>query len=274
MSDLYPIVPRPSIDTLWRRLQADTNVTTETASYTVASDIHWIRMDTSGGNRTVTLPPASTNHSRRIGIIKTTSDVNTVTPTASSGDTLNNSKVLSRQWESIIFVAGTELTWDGFAASNLTLGTVQASTSGTVITFSGIPSWVQKITFMYSGLSTSGTSIPMIQLGDAGGLETTGYLGSGGTFAASSAATLGTTGFLLAGSWAATSIAHGALELSLFSASTNTWVAQGCGGFSNAANIIVTGGSKPLSAILTQLALTTVNGTDTFDAGSINIVYQ
>lgn len=147
MSNLYPIVPRPPgvsldqlgiyIDKLWRRLRADTNVTTETANYTAASDIHWIRMDTSGGNRTATIPLAKDNHSRRIGVIKTTSDANTVTPTASSGDTLNNNKVLRRQWESIIFVAVTQLTWDGLAISAGVVSGPTSSTDNAVARFDG-----------------------------------------------------------------------------------------------------------------------------------------
>ena len=58
----------------------------------------------------------------------------------------------------------------------LTLATAVNSTSGTSIDFTGIPNWVDKITIMLSNVSTNGTSQPMFQIGDSGGIETTGYV--------------------------------------------------------------------------------------------------
>jgi len=79
----------------------------------------------------------------------------------------------------------------------LVSGTSQASTSGTSIDFTGIPSWVKRITVMFNGVSTNGTSNKQIQLGDSGGFETTGYLGASVqlTDAASVNAATITTGF-------------------------------------------------------------------------------
>jgi hypothetical protein len=139
--------------------------------------------------------------------------------------------------------------------------------SGTQVNFTGIPSWVKRITVMFSGVSTSGTSIPLVQLGDSGGVETTGYNGTIVTTAISSYA-----GFPFYTSWTAATLANGIMILSLLDSATNTWTMN--------SNIAITGdvgragGSKALSATLDRVRITTVNGTDTFDAGSINILYE
>ena len=157
----------------------------------------------------------------------------------------------------------------------LTLATAQATTSGTSIDFTGIPSWVKRITVMFGGVSTSGTSIPMIQLGDSGGIEATGYAGSAGfvTGASSNAATY-TDGFRLNQAHAASTVFHGNAVLALLSGASNTWAMSFVGGYSNSGALKISGGSKSLSDALTQVRLTTVNGTDTFDAGSVNIMYE
>lgn len=151
-------------------------------------------------------------------------------------------------------------------------GTVVASTSGTSIDFTGIPSWVKRITVMFNGVSLNGTSNILVQLGDSGGIENTGYLGgctvqySGAIEAANS-----TAGYIIALA-AAARVTHG--NLTICSVGSNLWVASGSFGFSNAAASGASGGSKTLSDVLTQVRITTVNGTDTFDAGSINILYE
>jgi len=150
-------------------------------------------------------------------------------------------------------------------------GTAVASTSGTSVDFTGIPSWAKRITVMFSGVSTNGTSNPQIQIGDSGGIENTGYLGSSGfgtTFG------LSTTGFSIGPSTSAASIFSGIATITLLDPATNTWAYAGNYGYSNAGGVAVAGGAKPLSATLDRLRITTVNGTDTFDAGTINILYE
>lgn len=160
--------------------------------------------------------------------------------------------------------------------SNLiVLGTQQASTSGTAVTFSSIPSGVRKINIMFSGVSTSGTSNIMVQIGDAGGLENSGYLGAATTIASATPATANfTTGFGVQATTAAGTISHGTIVLTLMNAATFTWTATAIVGHSNATNISIGAGAKSLTAELTQLAITTVGGADTFDAGAINISYE
>lgn len=149
------------------------------------------------------------------------------------------------------------------------LGTSQASTSGTSIDFTSIPSWITQITISFVGVSTNGTSNYLLQLGDSGGVETSGYLGS--TWSSSAATgVLGTTGAALTASVAAASVCHGSVSLTLVDASANTWSISGSLGFSNSASIQTIAYSKSLSATLDRFRITTAGGTDAFDAGLIN----
>ena len=152
----------------------------------------------------------------------------------------------------------------------LTSGTAQASTSGTSIDFTSIPSWVKRITVMFSGVSTNGTSNPLIQLG-AGSVTTTGYLGASSALYTTAATTNYTTGFGL-NDTGASNVVHGSMVITYLG--SNNWVANGVFGFSNGAQTSVTGGGITLSGALDRVRITTVNGTDTFDAGSINILYE
>jgi len=161
------------------------------------------------------------------------------------------------------------------ASSVITSGTSVASTSGTSITFSSIPSWVKKITVMFNGVSTNGTSQVRIRIGPSGGVETSGYLGTSQTALASASNTQNfTAGFDLYDGAAAAAVRNGMFILSLLDSATNTWTAMANIGQSNEARSIVLGGVKPLASVLSILSVTTVNGTDTFDAGSINILYE
>jgi hypothetical protein len=155
------------------------------------------------------------------------------------------------------------------------LATEQATTSGTSIDFTSVPSWAKKITVQFVGVSTSGTSDVIIQIGDSGGIEATGYLGAGGstTNGSTPAVTNYTTGFGI-GTPAASSVFHGAITLTLENSSSFTWVCTGLVASSNAANIRTVAGSKSLSAALDRFSITTASGSDTFDAGAINAIYE
>ncbi len=157
-----------------------------------------------------------------------------------------------------------------FAGGVITSGTAVASTSGTSIDFTSIPSWVKRITVSFSGVSTNGTSNYLIQLGDSGGVETTGYLGASqdpasGTYTNFTNG-LGIISTLTANVW------HGSIVFSLIS--SNTWAASYVLAKSNNNGGAYGASSKQLSDTLTQVRITTAGGTDTFDAGSINILYE
>jgi hypothetical protein len=169
--------------------------------------------------------------------------------------------------------AGNVLTSNGTtwsSASKITTATSQASTSGTSITFSSIPSWVKRITVMFNGVSTNGTSPVLIQVG-SGSLTTSGYNSIGTGFSATtSVSTSFTTGFSIEDSSVATFTRYGAVVLTTWN---NNWFITG--GMSRASNApSIANGGVSLSGTLDRLAITTVNGTDAFDAGSINILYE
>jgi hypothetical protein len=166
------------------------------------------------------------------------------------------------------------ITPDALRKGALVLDTVQASTSGTQIDFTGIPAWVKRITVMFAGVSTGGTNFIDIQIGDSGGIETTGYTGAqtniigggtGGVSYSGDAFELRYNGTVYALS--------GHFVLTLLNPATNLWVGSGVHGVdSSLAATCFSAGQKTLSGTLDRLRISA--GGDTFDAGSINIMYE
>ncbi len=137
--------------------------------------------------------------------------------------------------------------------------------------FTSIPSWVRRITIMFDGVSLSGTDSFLIQIGDSGGLETTGYNGGGARFGASSVGGVTfTTGFGFNNTTAAC-LFSGSVVIT--NVTGNTWAASGTLGGSATEFSNILGGSKTLSAQLDRVSVTRT-GTNTFDAGTINILYE
>lgn len=157
------------------------------------------------------------------------------------------------------------------SAPNIVRGTTVATTSGTSIDFTSIPSWVKRVTIMFNGVSTSGTSPFLIQLG-AGSVTTTGYISTGQTITGGSggANTSSTAGMVVYSS-AAASISSGHMLLTTMG--SNLWISSHTLKTTTAA-CLFGGGDVTLGGTLDRVRLTTVNGTDTFDAGSINILYE
>ena len=152
-------------------------------------------------------------------------------------------------------------------------GTAVASTSGTSIDFTGIPSWVKRVTVMLNGVSTSGTSVVLVQIG-ATTFSTTGYLGSGTSALHNNAPAIlnFTTGFGVGADSQATFVRQGSIQLTAFG--SNTWVCNGFMSQSDVGRHQIVAGSVTLSGTLDRVRITTVNGTDTFDAGSINLLLE
>jgi len=152
----------------------------------------------------------------------------------------------------------------------------QASTSGTSIGFTGIPAGVRRITIHLSGVSTNGTSDIVLQIGDSGGIENSGYLGSAAAY--SSGPNLGSTTYTAAfgvhPSVAAVTVTHGVAVLILMDAAAFTWSYHGSVSNSNTTTCASGSGTKSLSAELTQLRITTAGGANTFDAGAISVTYE
>jgi len=161
-------------------------------------------------------------------------------------------------------------------AAGITLGTVVASTSGATIDFTGIPSGTKRILVNIDKISTNGASHPMLQIGDGGGFETSGYNGCIAWTQAVNvvSSTVFTTGFGVFGPWGSSTIGSGTTILSLLDPATYTWVASSSHGRNAVVGNWHGGGGKSLSAELTQVRFTMVNGSDTFDAGKINISYE
>ena len=155
-----------------------------------------------------------------------------------------------------------------------TRATAVASTSGTAIDFTGIPSWAKRITVAISGLSASGNSANLLRVGTSSGFVTEGYTSGvtvqGGTNAVNSANN--TNGFNFSPTPANVAVACGILTL--LNISGNTWVHASVVGFTNDSYSATGGGNIALGGTLDRVRITTVNGTDTFDAGSINIMYE
>jgi hypothetical protein len=147
-------------------------------------------------------------------------------------------------------------------------GTAVASTSGTSVDFTGIPSWVKRITVMLSAVSTNGTSLLQCQIG-SGSVTTSGYAGgySRGTTAASA-----TSGLIIQAAPAAASTYYGSVVF--YNLTGNTWLGSSNTITANSDAATLGNASVALSGALDRVRITTVNGTDTFDAGTINILYE
>lgn len=171
----------------------------------------------------------------------------------------------------------TNKTWASPASSTISSDTAVTCAGQTAIEFTSIPSWAKRITVMVNGVSTSGASAQQIQIGDAGGFEITGYVGTAtsNSTGASPATSNITTGFGLNNTSVAAQTQQGIATICLLG--SNTWVFSWVGGRDNAVDLRGAG-TKTLSDTLTQIRVTTINGTDTFDttpsAGSINILYE
>lgn len=148
----------------------------------------------------------------------------------------------------------------------------QNTTSGTSIDFTGIPTWVKRITVNFNAVSLSGTASILIQIG-AGSPQTSGYVSTGSDISTAVVNTTtgasSTTGMLIQIGAAATQVSG---TLVLVNVSGNTWISShAIGGSSNART---GGGTVSIGGTLDRVRITTTNGTDTFDNGSANILYE
>ena len=159
------------------------------------------------------------------------------------------------------------------SGGGITLATMQASTSGTSIDFNSIPAGTKRITIMFAGVSTTGTSDVIVQLGDSGGIETTGYSGNN-VDSTQSGGVANNTGFILNNLQGAGDGADGAVTLTLMDAATFLWVMTSTMSDDASTNVFWTSGTKTLSAELDRVRITTVTGSQNFDGGLINIAVE
>jgi hypothetical protein len=149
-------------------------------------------------------------------------------------------------------------------------GTAQTSPPATAqyFDFTGIPSWVSRITIMFSGIGTNGTSNLQIQ-GGSGSIEITGYISS--AVSTTGTVSTSTTGLAVTGAFAATDAVYGKITLDLVN--SNAWVSTGLLR-QNTGQVAYSGGGKTFSGTLDRIRITTVGGANNFNAGSINVLYE
>lgn len=144
----------------------------------------------------------------------------------------------------------------------------QATTSGSTVNVTNIPTGVGEIEIFFNAVSTNGTVIPVIQIGDSGGLETSGYLGGateGGSIGGNS------NGFKIDFARGATELYSGMARLTRVTADGTIWAVMGAaysGGTATGGNFA---GLKTLSAELDRFSLVT---TDTLDSGTLYWRYR
>jgi hypothetical protein len=161
---------------------------------------------------------------------------------------------------------------DSIKNSLMFLETAKATTSGTSIDFTGIPSWAKKITVLFNGVSTNGTVGYIIQLGTSAGIENTNY---NSYWSVGATAGSRTDSFIFNANVAAANVYSGHMIITF--TGSNTWISSSNINGSGSAVGTMQGGNKTLTTggtILTQIRLTTANGTDTFDNGSVNILIE
>ena len=256
----------------------DYQVLTTGFSYTFAAGTQVLVINPAGTLATGTITmPASPSDGMTI-TVESTQQVTALTMSGNGGTIVGAATQLIPNQPLSWVYRTSNTTWYPFSggagrASALVSGTSQASTSGTSIDFTGIPSWVKRITVMFNGVSGSGTSFMQVQLGTSSGIETTGY-GSTMSYVtnATPATSNASTGFLASTVALAAQLNSGMYVFTTLG--SNVWVGAGNINDTTSARAGFGSGSKTTSSTLDRVRITTVNGTDTFDAGSINILYE
>lgn len=257
----------------------DYQVLTTAFTYTFAAGTTTLIAVPAGTLATGTITMPASPADGMVVTFSSTQQITALTVSANTGQTLvgTSTQAVPNQPISYIYRL-TNTTWYPFAggagrASALVSGTSVASTSGTSIDYTSIPSWAKRITVLFGAVSTNGTSLPMVQIG-AGSVVTSGYncLASGYVNGTAPGVSAAATGFTINSSGTASATVSGEMRITLLSA--NLWQCA-FAGFDGATNrVLITTGSLTLSSTLDRVRITTVGGTDTFDAGSVNILVE
>lgn len=257
----------------------DYQVLTTGFSYTFAAGTQVLVINPAGTLATGTITmPASPSDGMTI-TVESTQQVTALTMSGNGGTVVGAAvQLIPNQPLSWVY-RSTGTTWYPFSggagrASGLVSGTVTAS-SGTALTYASLPSWAKRITVMIASLQTSSTTTPVIQLSAASTFKTSGYLSAVGVTAASSAASNNSTGGFAIGSssWASSIVIHGSVTFTLLNSATYLWAASGVLARSDGTVTYYTAGSVTLAGVLDGIRLY-IDGTQTFTAGSINILYE
>jgi hypothetical protein len=201
--------------------------------------------------------------------ISTTLTASSVTGTIAVGQVIAGTNI----------TAGTTITGLGTGTGGAGTYTISPASTGTVsgtitvvgLDFLSIPSWVKRITVMFNSVSTSGTSNYIIQIG-SGSVTSSGYTSSCANITATPTLTTSTSAFLvnINASGPDTYIGHVVITL----VSGFIYVQSGTITRFNAGNLQVSAGNVTLSGVLDRVRISTAGGTETFDAGSINLLFE
>jgi hypothetical protein len=194
------------------------------------------------------------------------------TGSTSGSVTLSAPAVAGSTTQTLVNVTGT--------LAPLVSGTLQATTSGTAIDFTGIPSWVKRITVMLNGVSTNATNSRryLIQLGSGGVPRESSYISQasqiGSVANTTNSISLVSTGFVLQGYVPTASDAYiGNVQITNITG--NTWISSGViATDTGSSNVAMSAGRVSLFGTLDMVRITTVSTPDTFDGGSVNIMYE
>lgn len=187
---------------------------------------------------------------------------------------------MATQAASAVAITGGTASNTQIQGGSVTSGTAWTYASPvTTIDFTSIPSWVKRITVMFSKVSTNGSDSVVARIGTSSGIEATTYdavalllIPGSGT------ALVSTTAFPLDGPAGGTYVSGASVRQGSFTLSNitgNTWVISGQLGMSNPVGVVtIYGGTKTLAGVLDRVRITTAAGTDSFDAGTINVLYE
>ena len=185
--------------------------------------------------------------------------------TTAAGDIAVMYEYASADWRCVSY---TKASGAAVVAGGFTLATEQASTSGTAVTFGSIPSGTKRITIMFEAVSFGASVDILVTIGDAGGLETAGYVSTSFVLDTTSVAAVTSTAAFIINFDDDSRLISGHMTLTLKDSANFTWISShATKGITN--NCSIGAGDKSLSAELTQVS---ISG-GTFDAGSINIMY-
>jgi len=147
---------------------------------------------------------------------------------------------------------------------------VSSSVSGTSVDFTGIPAGVERITVVLNQVSSNGADNFLIQLGDSGGIEASGY---DQVYDLNGTTYTSTAGFDVRAAGSANKVSG---SVTLHHVGGNVWVASSIAK-PDAGSAVPGGvgsGIKALTAELDRVRLTTTGGANTFDFGTVSVFYE
>lgn len=186
---------------------------------------------------------------------------------------LKQRNAANTDWSTLadVMLAGKTINGLLYYTNQLTAGTAQATTSGTAIPFTGIPSWVKRITMSLNAVSTNGTANLLVQIG-SGSYTSTGYASNASVVSAGTTTAAVTSGFVITEGIAASDSNSGSVVLTNLSG--NIWTCSGVVNRGGSGGVCLSAGVVTLGGTLDRIRLNTVGGAGTFDGGSVNILYE